>query len=234
MKTTKRISLFTTAILAGLAGSAHAENDNELRLGAYLIHYNAQAQDATGTGVAAVPSGYHLNLSVDDVQTLYFAYVRHLSPHFDLELAAGVPPKTNTIGKGSPTFGSVPFAGQTIATTRWFSPTLLVNYKFLDPSSAFRPYLGLGVNYTHFYNNASTPAGDAVGGGPTLVSLSDSVGASGTIGVSYRVKKDWTLYGSYSQTHIRSAAVLTSSGASRSTTVDFQPGAVVLSAGYSF
>ena len=234
MKTTKGISLFTTVILASLAGAAHAENDNELRLGAYLIHYNAQAQDATGSGIAAIPSGDHLNLSVDNVQTLYFAYVRHLSSHFDLELAAGIPPKTNTIGKGSPTFGSVPFAGQTIATTRWFSPTMLVNYKFLDESSAFRPYLGLGINYTHFYNNASTAAGDAVGGGPTLVSLSDSVGASGTIGISYRVQKDWTLYGSYSQTHIRSSAVLTSSGASRSTTVDFQPGAVVLSAGYSF
>jgi len=234
MKTTKRIALFTSVILSALAGTAHAENDNEFRLGAYLIHYNAQAQDATGSGIAAIPPGDHLNLSVENVQTLYFAYVRHLSPHFDLELAAGIPPKTNTVGKGSPTFGSVPFAGQTIATTRWFSPTMVVNYKFLDPSSAFRPYLGLGINYTHFYNNASTPAGDAVGGGPTSVTLADSIGASGTVGVSYRVQKNWTLYGSYSQTHTRSAAVLTSSGASRSTTVDFQPSAVVLSAGYSF
>ena len=232
MKTSTRIALFAiTALLVGFGGTAQAQEQdkNTIRAGVYLVYYDAKANDISGP---YVPSG--VNLNVDNVQTMYFAYVRRLSPHFDLELAAGVPPKTNTVGRGPAKLGSVPYAGQVIGTSRWFSPTVLLNYKFLDESSPLRPYVGLGVNFTHFYDNTSTSAGNAANGGPTSIGLSDSFGAAAVVGVSYQLQKHWSLDASYAVTQVKSNMVANTSGVLRTTTIDFRPSAIVLSAGYSF
>ncbi len=215
--------------LMGACSLAAAAEDNSLRVGAYFVQYNVHAQDVSGR---FVPSG--VNLDVKDLSTAYFGYVRRLSPQWDLEFAAGVPPVTKTVGKGPATLGSVPYAGQEIGTSKWFAPTVLLEYKFLDESSAFRPFVGLGVNYTHFYDNNSTAAGNAANGGPTSISLSDSVGAAGTVGFSYRVQGPWHVYGSYSMSQVRSNLTATTAGLQRRTTIDFRPSAAVVSVGYSF
>src|SRR5882672_10835669 len=138
-----------------------AAQDNTVRAGIYIIRYHSSADDISG---AFAPSG--LNLDLKNVNTVYFAYIRRLSAHLDLELAGGYPPKTETVARGPATVGSVPYDGQIIATAKWFSPTLLLNYKFLDEASPVRPYAGIGINCTHFYDRTSTAAGNAVSGGP--------------------------------------------------------------------
>lgn len=231
--TRTRIVLFAiTALLAGLSGTAQAENDNTIRVGEYFVHFDAHASDVSGSGVGYVPPG--VNVSVKDVTTMYFAYVRRLSPTFDLELAFGIPPKTTIVGKGPEKLGSVPYAGQEVATSRWFSPTLLLNYKFLDESSRLRPYAGLGVNYTHFYDNTATPAGSAALGGPTSATMSDSFGWAATVGLSYRLEERWSLYASYSQSQVKSDMTANTSGVIRTTSIDFRPSLFVLSLGYHF
>jgi len=227
MKTTIASLLVAFVSLASTVPAA--AQDNTVRAGLYIIRYNASADDISGP---FAPAG--LSLDVKDVNTLYFAYVRRLSAHLDLELAGGYPPKTETVGKGPPTVGSVPFDGVVIATAKWFSPTLLLNYKFLEESSAFRPYIGAGINYTHFYDRTSTAEGNAVSGGPTTVDLSDSWGPAGTVGVTYRLPQNWSLDASYSMARVRSKLEANTSGAIRRTTIDFKPSAWVLSVGYSF
>ena len=72
---------------------------------------------------------------VKNTQTAYFAYIRRLTSHLDLEIAFGVPPKTKTEGKGPATVGSVPYNGLTIATA-WLAPSALLEYKLFDESHA--------------------------------------------------------------------------------------------------
>ena len=84
---------------------------NTMRVGMYYVHYHSRADDISGP---YVPNG--LNFSVNDVETLYLAYVRRLSEHFDVEFAAGDPPLTKTEGRGPATLGSVPYNGQVIST----------------------------------------------------------------------------------------------------------------------
>ncbi|HTT11273.1 MAG TPA: OmpW family outer membrane protein [Burkholderiaceae bacterium] len=206
-----------------------AAQDNTVRAGIYIIQYHVHADDLSGP---FTPSG--LNLDVKNVNTLYLAYIRRLSSSLDLELAAGWPPKTETVAKGPPTVGSVPYDGQVIATTKWFSPTVLLNYKFLDESSPLRPYVGIGINYTHFYDRTSTDAGNAAAGGPTQLSLSDSWGPAGTIGVFYRLPQNWSLDASFSMAKVKSDLEANTSGVVRKTTIDFKPQTWVLSVGYSF
>src|ERR1700748_2303639 len=219
-------------LAATLAVSAHADEDvlsNSFRVGAYYITYDTQADDLRGQ---YVPTG--VNLKLKDVVTPYFAYVRRLTRHFSAELALGAPPLTKTYAKGPAKLGSVPYNDQEIVTARWLAPTLLLNYTFFDESTRLRPYIGAGINYTRFYSRQSTPAGDAVLGGPTSISLTTSVGPAATVGLSYRITNHFFLYGSVSDLQGDSALTANTAGVLRKTHVSFNPRAAVLAAGYSF
>lgn len=219
--------------VALLAGAAPARADevysNDLRLGAYFVFYHVKADDLAGP---YVPPG--VNIQVKDLTTLYAAYVRRLSPHFAVELAAGLPPVTKTYGKGPAMLGSVPYDGVEISTARWFAPTVLLEYNFFDESSAFRPFIGVGVNYTNFYDRNSTAGGNAATGGPTKISLSSSVGPAATAGLSYRITSRWHVYASYSISRVNSNLTANTAGVIRTTHVQFGPQTLVISAGYSF
>jgi outer membrane protein len=219
-------------IAASIATGAYADEDrlnNSVRVGFYYITYDTKADDLSGP---YVPPG--VNIKLKDVVTPYFAYIRTLTDHFSLELAMGAPPLTKTVGKGPATLGSVPFNGETIVTARWLAPTLLLNYTFLDDSYRFRPYIGAGINYTKFYSRQSTAAGNAIGGGPTSISLTSSVGPAGTIGVSCRVARHFYVYASASASEVDSDLTANTAGVIRKTHVSFGPRALVVSAGYSF
>lgn len=202
---------------------------NSARLGGYFVHYDASAADISGP---YTPPG--INLKVNDVATVYFGYVRRLSDLWSVELTGGLPPKAKTIGKGPATVGSVPFNGQEVATAKWLSPSVLAEYSFFDEGSTWRPYVGLGVNYTKFYDRNSTPAGDAANGGPTSISLSRSLGPAATVGIAYKIDRNWNVYGSYSLARVNSNYVSNTSGIERKTNIHFNPSAFVVAVGYSF
>ena len=228
-----------TLLCAALAGAgilatsqvlaASGVPNNEIRVGAYIVMYDAKADDLTGP---YVPPG--VNIDVKNLTTPYVAYLRRLSPHLVAQLAAGVPPKTETVGKGPATLGSVPFNGQVVSTAKWFSPSILVNYVFRDESEALRPYLGVGVNYTRFYDLKSTDAGNQANGGPTAIKLSSSTGPVFTAGLRWHIKDNWSAYASYDVAKVNSDYVGDTAGVIRKTHIKFNPSTLVLSVGYAF
>ncbi len=227
--------LLAVVALPALAEDNSSTYENSLRLGLYAVFYHSTADDLTGPYVPpASATSPGVNFKAEDVKTLYLAYVRRLSPHFETELALGLPPLTKTEGKGPATLGSVPYNGQVISTARWFAPTLLLNYKFRDESAQLRPFVGIGVNYTSFYDRNSTAAGNAASGGPTKVSLPSSVGPAATVGLSYRAAEHWNLYASYSITQVKTKLTANTAGVIRTSHISFGPQALVISAGYSF
>jgi outer membrane protein len=222
----------TTAV-ACLAFAAPALADdsynNSVRAGIYAVFYHVKADDLSGP---YVPPG--ANIDAKDIQTLYLAYVRRLSTHFDVELTLGYPPQQKTVGKGPATLGSVPYDGQVIATARWLAPTLLLEYSFFDVNAKLRPYIGAGVNYTTFYDRNSTAAGDAASGGPTRLSLTSSIGPAATVGLAYHIQDHWHMYASYSISQVKTDLTADTAGIIRTTHIDFGPQALVVSVGYSF
>ena len=207
-----------------------ASTPNTFRAGLYEIFYHVQSTDLQGP---FTPSGYRLD--VKNTQTAYLAYIRRLTSYLDLEIAGGIPPNTKTVGKGPATVGSVPYNGQTIATAKWAAPSALLEYKFFSESAAFRPYVGVGVNYTSFYNRQVTQAGQEATGGPTRLSLTSSVGPVGTIGLKYQpAQARWSVIASYSWSRVDSDIKTDTAGAIRTAHIDFRPQALVIAAGYSF
>ncbi len=224
------VALFSaSASLCQAAPAADSTPPNEIRAGLYALFYDASAQNISGP---YAPAG--LNLTVKNVQTLYLAYVRTLTDHFNLELAVGYPPLTKTYGKGPADLGSVPYNGVELSSARWAAPTLLLNYKFLNDNYALRPYLGAGINYVNFYDRDSTAGGNAASGGPTQISLSRSLGPAITAGLSYRLAPNWGLYASFGYSRVRSDLTADTAGVIRTTRISFAPEALVISAGYSF
>jgi len=202
---------------------------NSFRVGSYSVFYHTHADDITGP---FVPAG--VNLKSQDLETLYVGYVRRLSPAFALELALGYPPLNKVEGKGPATVGSVPYNGQVVSTARWLSPALLLEYNFLSEDSKFRPYIGVGVNYTNFYDRRSTAQGNAALGGPTKLSLTASVGPAATVGVAYTITPRWHVYSSYSIARVNTHVTADTEGVIRTTTIKFGPQTLVISGGYSF
>jgi outer membrane protein len=223
------VSLTVAALCHTTAARADDVPDNTIRVGAYAIFYHVKADNLSGP---FVPPG--VNIDLKNTQTAYLAYIRRLSSAFDFELAAGVPPNTKTVGKGPAELGSVPYNGQIIATSKWAAPSALLEYKFLSESSAFRPYIGAGINYTSFYDRNVTAAGQAATGGPTKLSLSSSFGPVGTVGIKYQPHSRWQVIASYSISRVDSNLKTDTAGEIRTTHVDFGPQALVVAAGYSF
>ena len=225
----KSILVGVALLLTSTVSWADSTPANSVRVGAYYIQYSVKADDLSGP---LTPPG--LNATLKSTTTVYFAYVRRLDPHFQVELALGIPPKTTTTAKGPATVGSVPFDGQDILTAKWVSPTVLLEYVFFDESARLRPFIGIGVNHTAFTVRRITDAGERIVGGPSTVSISSSTGIAGTVGLSYQVKDAWHIYGSYSMSQVKSDVNVDTLGVNRSTHINFGPRAFVLSVGYSF
>jgi outer membrane protein len=227
----KLVTLAVSAAFALAASGARAANagPNDFRLGMWFVHFATEAGDISGP---YAPPG--LGIHVNNIETLYVAYVRTLSTHFQVELAFGYPPLTKTEGRGPATVGSVPYSGQVISTVRWFSPSMLLEYEFGDANSRLRPYVGVGVNYTRFFARQSTAAGNAASGGPTSISLPASVGPAATAGLSYEINDRFHVYASYSIAQVNSKLTADTAGILRTSEVHFWPNALVIAAGYSF
>lgn len=219
----------TANAVDALVSASSPVYSNEIRVGMYFLNYHVDADDLTGP---YVPPG--VNVDVKSVSTPYFAYARRLAPHWVAQLAAGVPPKTETVGKGPAMLGSVPFDGQVVSSAKWFSPSLLLSYVFRDESAGFRPYLGAGINYTRFYDLQSTPAGNAANGGPTAITLSSSVGPVVSAGVRWHLKDHWSAYASYDYAVVDTNYTGNTAGVIRRTTIRFNPTTLVVSLGYAF
>ncbi|MBU1365370.1 MAG: outer membrane beta-barrel protein [Gammaproteobacteria bacterium] len=79
----------------------------------------------------------------------------------------------------------ITMAGANIGKIKALPPSLLVQYHFTD-LGAFKPYVGLGVNYTLFFSR------DNILNGAASVDRS-SVGLAGQVGFDYMFNKNWGL-----------------------------------------
>jgi outer membrane protein len=225
-------ALIAMYLCGAIAARADTANPNDIRLGLYAVFYNHSSADDLQGPAEFTPSG--INFHTENLQTLYIGYIRTLPYNLSAELALGYPPLTKTQGQGPAYVGSVPYNGQVISTARWFAPTALLEYNFFTESAPVRPFIGFGVNYVNFYDRQSTSAGDAASGGPTKISLPASWGPAATVGLAVKLADRWHVYASYSGSKVNTRLTADTGGISRTSHIEFNPQAFILSLGFAF
>ena len=224
-------ALIGVALLA-LCGTASAQWS--VRGGLTHIAPHSTATDAVGPMLPGPPSG--ISIDVKNKATAFLSLAYGLNPNMELELALGYPPTHDVTARIA---GNLPphiaaFNGQKLAEVRQIAPTLFLNYKFGDASSQWRPFVGLGLNYTNFDKRKSTQANNALNGGPTDIRLTDSWGLAAQAGVSYRLNDKWALNAAVATARVKTHLTATTAGQARKIDIRFRPTVFTLSAGYVF
>ncbi|MGB8275511.1 MAG: OmpW family protein [Alphaproteobacteria bacterium] len=167
-------ALALAATLLGVQDQAQA-----LDAGDWLVRLRGIAvlpQDSSGPILPALPTA---GIGVGDSGTGEVDFTYMVTENIGAELILASP-HHDLNGTGS-----IAALGQ-IGDTRLLPPVLTLQYHFL-PKSWIRPYLGIGVNYTIFYDeHASNSLAVALGGKADLT-LDNSVGVAGQVGVDIDV-----------------------------------------------
>lgn len=222
-----KIHQFAACALLGMTSLAAHSQQNTVRAGVAHFMVHSSSPDFTATGPAFLtpqPAG----VNVADASTLLLSYSRALDDHWDVELAAGMPPTQDVLGRGT----LAPFG--VIAKVKQAGPTLFLNYTFGAKENKLRPFVGIGVNHTRFYDGRSTDSGMLASGGPTNISLTNSTGAAGQIGVDYHFDPRWSLHASVIKANVKSKLTATTGAIERRTEIDFKPVVATLCLGFSF
>ncbi|MEY4747812.1 MAG: hypothetical protein RIQ60_26 [Pseudomonadota bacterium] len=240
---TSRQTLRALALLALLGAGAVTSSlaqQTTIRLGLVTIDPNSSAGDLVGPVAFPAPGGVPagVSLSVKSKSTLLLTINRSLGSGFDAELALGVPPTHDVVAKldlSNPLLATAaPLQGRVIAKVRQFAPTAFVNYSFGGDAAALRPFVGLGLNYTKFDRTESTADGNALGGGATRISLTDSIGWAAHAGVNWQVDPQWSMSAGWSTADVKTTLTATTAGFARQTDIKFRPRVLSLGIGRTF
>jgi outer membrane protein len=152
-----------------------------------------------------------LNAGVDGAEALGLTFSYMLTNNIGLGLLASTPFSHDITSNGSK-----------IAETELLPPTVHLEYFPLASSSKWQPFLGVGLNYTTFFNEKST-LGD--------LSLDDSVGVSLEAGLDYKISDKFIVNATVWNIDLKTDADLngTSIGG-----IEIDPWVYMISIGYVF
>ncbi|MDD3651575.1 OmpW family protein [Immundisolibacter sp.] len=167
---------------AGAAQSAAAYEAGDLLVRGRVIVVDPREDSGTvKSSVAGAIPGSGAGLDSDVTPELDFTYM--LTPSWGLELILASS-EHNVEGTGS-------LAGLgKLFDARTLPPTLTLQYHF-NTNGTIRPYVGVGLNYTTFFDEDATSDFRGAMGGKANVHLKDSWGAAANVGVDYAINKDW-------------------------------------------
>ena len=216
-------TLLTIALLSSLPTAAFANQAGDIliRGGATMVSPDSAKSPVLLGGSA--DNG--MSLSVDDNTQLGLNFVYFFDSNWAIELLAATPFDHDI---------ELHAAGDTtvLADTKHLPPTLSALYYF-DTGTALKPYVGLGINYTIFFDNSFTNTySDA---GFSDLELDNSFGYSVQVGADYEIDKNWSVNVSARYIDISTDASFAVGGAPiGSSSVDVNPMVYSVMLGYTF
>ncbi len=205
------VALLAFSCLSGVA-SAHEAGEFFLRAGSATVRPSESSDNVLGMGGFNVSNNTQLGLT--------FTYMA--TDNIGIELLAATPFR-HKVGLG-PTGD--------IATVHHLPPTLMAQWYFGDSSSKFRPYVGVGINYTTFFDEGFNKTGKEAG--LSDLSLKDSWGVAGQVGLDYMINRDWLLNMSVWYMDIDTEVRFKAGGEKQNIDTSLDPWVFMFSAGYRF
>lgn len=182
--------VFSAALVANmafpLASYAHEKGDFIVRVGAGVVSPSQETSADIVIAAPPLPNSQVSSLSSDTqlAATISYMLTDHigiegtLSLPFEMEaqLAGGVPLVT-----GSPDIGSIKYLPEIVS----------LQYYPMSPEAKFQPYVGVGVNYTMFFDGETSNALNTSPAGQSSLSVDDSIGLAAQIGADFMINDSW-------------------------------------------
>lgn len=209
----KKLAVVILALSSGVSGMAAAHNAGEffIRAGTATMRPDAGSDDVLTLGSLSVNNNTQLGLTLNYMAT----------DNIGVELLAATP-FSHQVG----------LAGGTIATVHHLPPTLMAQWYFGNAQSTIRPYLGIGVNYTTFFDQQFNSSVSALK--LNNLHLDDSWGVAGQAGVDYLINKNWLLNMSVWYVDINTKVHFNRDTTPVTVKTRLDPWVFMLSAGYRF
>jgi outer membrane protein len=185
MKTLK-LFLAATALLALAASPALAAEPGTwtLRAGVGTVQpqsNNLTFSDGVDTLRVDVDSATAMTLSATYMFTENWGFDILAATPFSHDINAAV-----VLGGPGPGPNISPFAK--IAETKQLPPTFSIQYHFI-PDGTFQPFVGLGMNWTTFFD--TKVSSDLAAEGITDLKLDDSIGLAAQVGADWNISDNW-------------------------------------------
>ncbi len=209
--------LLAPALLAASVAQAHQTGDVIVRVGAVAV----DPQESSGN-VFVGGANTGLKVGVDSNTQLGITGTFMLTDNLGIGVLGATPFKHNIQLKGVGRFASI----------KHLPPTVTLQYFPMDSSSAFQPYVGAGVNYTHFFSEDLSS--DAKAMGFSSLSLDNSWGYALEAGLDYKLTDQLYLNAAVWYANIETTAKFRTGGVSSKVNVDIDPMVYMVSLGYKF
>ncbi|QQX84337.1 OmpW family protein [Cupriavidus necator] len=240
MKFTYKKMLSAGAVMA-LAGAAHAQSagSNIVSLGWFRVMPNSSADPLTVDSINGRPVGItrpNTGAEIESADTLGLAFSHYFTDNISGEIIAGIPPKHDVKGTGNyAQYGK-------LGSVKQWSPAILVKYHFFDAKTKFRPYVGIGVNYTWFtdetISNQNFVNREFAPGARMTASAKASWNPVFNIGANYAINDNWFVGLSVSYVPLSTRASFTTQAGpvtiQSHTKIKIDPVVTFLNVGYRF
>jgi len=225
MKTSIINGLILSALTLSPLALANQAGDFVVRGGATMVNPDSDKSNIMLGGADST-----MTLTVDDNTQLGLNFVYFYDSNWAIELLAATPFTHDvTIQDKNSVLG---VDGANLGEVSQLPPTLSALYYF-DTNSAFKPYVGLGINYTVFFDEDFAPAPKSLG--LSNLELDGSFGLSAQVGVDYKLDDTWTLNASMRYIDIDAEATFDVAGNSiGKADINVDPMVYSLMLGYKF
>jgi len=222
LKASVSVLALSVAMASGSA-LAYQQGDMIARAGLAMVDPDASStplvlDDVVQTGTS---------VDVDDNTQLGLTFTYMLSDDIGVEVLAATPFSHTVTAKG---------LGDDLDAIdlKHLPPTVSIQYFPMASDSVFQPYLGVGLNYTTFFDEKLTSDFKAVFGDGD-VSLEDSFGLAFELGCDYQLSDNLVLNAAIWTIDIdTSATIKLDSGGKITTDVDIDPLVYMVGVGYKF
>jgi outer membrane protein len=216
-------ALVAAAALCG-AGSAHAQAAGSMlvKAGWNRIVPHVESGDLSAP---ALPGS---KINVESASSLVVTAAYMFTDNISVEFLGGLPYKHDITGAGA-----VGGAGK-IGSVHQISPTVVLQYRFLEAQAPLRPYVGGGLTWARFYDTEGSAALTSFtnpGGSPTTIGSDTAWGGTIEGGLNYKIDSHWFLDAAMLKTWIKTDPTLSTG---QKISAKLNPVSFQVSVGYTF
>src|SRR5690554_2418106 len=225
-----RTQLLASTILALSVATpsvmAHEAGDILVRAGVVTVTTSESTSGVMVDGTTDL--GGEATLNNNTQLGLNFAYM--LTDKVAVELLAATPFEHDVAIKGT---GAV---DGSLGKVKHLPPTLSAVYYSLESSSVFQPYVGVGVNYTWFFDEETTASAESNTPSLTNLKVKNSWGWAAQVGADYMLTENIMLNGQIRYIDIDTEATVDVAGGASTAKVDvdIKPVVYMVGLGYKF